>query len=144
MKTVVLLRHGDADDASTDFERALSTRGVKQCVAVASELTRVGFMPERVICSSARRAHQTATLVAERLGFRGAVEAARELYLANAGNYLTAVRKTPRTVSYVLFVAHNPSISELASRLAGGQLSLPPAGYELVTEDIDEWQRLGK
>ncbi len=70
MKTLLIMRHGKAEDAALgrlDRERPLVPRGERESVRMADELAAHGLVPDIVIASAAIRAHRTAELVAERL-----------------------------------------------------------------------------
>ena len=66
MKTIFLLRHAKSswDDVSLDdFDRPLSTRGIKSCKKIGKYLKKNKLIPDIVYCSSAIRAKQTWELV---------------------------------------------------------------------------------
>ena len=82
-------------------------------------------------------------MVAEGLGFSGKIEANRGLYQGSASDYLHAIQRTSTKVATLLFVAHNPSVSDLLSVLKHSRISLSTAGYEIV-RNIKEWHELGR
>src|SRR5215831_10535546 len=70
MRRVILLRHAKSswDDPSlTDHDRPLARRGRKDAPRMGKFLRKAGFVPDAVLCSSARRARDTWSLVADKL-----------------------------------------------------------------------------
>jgi phosphohistidine phosphatase len=138
------MRHGEAEGDAVDHERALTARGRQQCVAAAEALAAAGFRPDAVLCSSAERAHRSAELAAEALGFSGPLEVREALYLAEPPTYVAALRGLPDTVRSVLLVAHNPGLSVLASGLHRAHVALPTGGQARFDIDLDSWGDLGR
>ncbi len=143
MKTLIIMRHGQAGDADTDYLRPLTEEGTQQCLQTADELADAGITLDRVLTSSASRARRSAELVSEALGFTGKIEAHRSLYLADPAYYLDAIRNTDASHSTLLLVAHNPGLSHLASRLRGTHVGLKTAGWALVQFESNSWGSLG-
>jgi len=62
MKTVVVFRHAKADwgvPDEADHDRPLSGRGRSDAARMGRFLSRVGPVPESILCSSAKRARST-------------------------------------------------------------------------------------
>jgi phosphohistidine phosphatase len=78
-----------------------------------------GLVPERVYCSSARRAVETWKLVSKHLADAIQVDIRDGLYQASPGDLLAMLHGLPATVDRILMVGHNPTMEELASSLAG-------------------------
>ena len=122
MKTVYLLRHAKSswsDPSLSDFDRPLSSRGRKAAPRMGNFMAREGLIPERVLCSAARRALETWEMVSVAVGRTMPVEILRELYLASPGALLARIQALPQEESSVLFIGHNPTHEELAMALAG-------------------------
>lgn len=101
-----------------------------------------GLIPDRIITSTARRAHQTAERVAEASGYRGAVEPAPALYLAGPEAYLEILRTLPDSSRSALVVGHNPGVEHLLTTLTGQQVAMPTAALARVALPIDRWRDL--
>ena len=156
-RTLHLLRHAKADSSASDGDhsRPLDARGTRAAARMGRHLAELGAHPQRVVCSSARRAVETLA------GLSGACELGSEsvvvsdrLYLASAGQLLEVLRELPAEVESALLVAHNPGMHELAVALAGEvergerdsydrlRAGYPTAGLcELVFDG--EWSELG-
>jgi phosphohistidine phosphatase len=126
MRRLLLLRHGEAEPERpglAEFERPLTARGRLEALAVA-QLVR-GSQPrlDLLLASPAQRVRETANIVAAQLDMPAAPRFEPPLYLGSAEVLLEALRRCSDRLGVVLLVAHNPGLSELASRLAS---DLPP------------------
>jgi phosphohistidine phosphatase len=144
MKTLLIMRHGKAEDVSwgrVDRERPLVERGEFESVRIADELAAHGLIPDVVVTSAALRAHRTAELVAGRLGVARLAEHSR-LYNAPSGTYVEVLRELPADVETALLVGHNPTLEELASRWSGEELEMSTAAVAHFALEIDDWSLL--
>ncbi|WP_188260578.1 SixA phosphatase family protein [Azospirillum tabaci] len=123
MKTLYLMRHGKSawDDPSLDdHDRPLAPRGKKAARLVGHELKDRGARIGLVLCSTARRAADTADRLLEVMDAPDIpVERERGLYLCGAGVLLERLRDAPESVSSLMLVAHNPDLHDLARDLTG-------------------------
>ena len=156
MKTLYLLRHAKSawdDFAVPDFDRPLAPRGQRAAVALGDHLVAsgAGAWPERVVCSPARRARETAERVVARLTPAPVIEQQEALYLSGWSAALAVVQRVPDSLRRVMVVMHNPDIQELALALIGsGDLALrrtlaerfPTGGLAVLGFSGLEWQRL--
>jgi len=133
VKTIYLLRHAKSswDDAALpDFQRPLAPRGRKAAPRLGTYMAQHGLVPDRVLCSAARRAVETWQAVSEALGDQVEVQVREDLYHATPGSLLDAVRHLPPEVQSVLLIGHNPTFEDLALALAG-------SGEEEALEELD-------
>lgn len=150
MKTVLLIRHAksDWDDPSRrDFDRGLNGRGRRDAPEMGRRLAARQIMPDAFVVSTARRARATAQLISGELGFPADQIGFRdELYLASPEVMLDVIRQTPEDVETLALVAHNPGMTELASRLAGGgQIdNMPTCAIATFELPIDDWREAGR
>ena len=129
-KRLFLLRHAKSswDDRSlADDDRPLAPRGRKAAKRIRGYLRREQIHVGLVLCSSARRAHETLDLVAP----SGEIRIERELYGATADELLERLRRVPDDVEAVMLIGHEPAIRELAVCLIGGGSEL--AGRKFAT-----------
>lgn len=120
MRRLLLLRHAKsswADPGVRDHDRPLNERGRHAAPLVGDHLRTLGLVPDRVLCSSARRTCETLAL----LGLPAAVDVVvdHDLYLADPGTVLDRVQATDDTIVTLLVVGHNPTTHEVALDLAG-------------------------
>src|ERR1700735_1567796 len=69
-RRLILLRHAKSawPDDVPDHDRPLASRGRRDAPAAGRWLRKSGYVPDRVLCSTARRTRETWQLVEEELG----------------------------------------------------------------------------
>lgn len=112
-RRLLLLRHATAGKSArgSDHDRPLTAAGREQATAMTAAVA--AHDPDLVVCSSARRALETAACI----GLAAAAVPERDLYLASAAQLLTRLRQVPDTTGRVLVVGHNPGLAQLAAAL---------------------------
>jgi phosphohistidine phosphatase len=113
---LLILRHADAVfDAPSDFDRALSEKGVRQAHEVAAFLKVNDCVPDILLSSPAVRARSTAEVIALELKVE-LIEcpwALPGMYSEDAIQQLSAFSHFNR----VLLVGHQPDLAELTAKL---------------------------
>lgn len=118
-RKLVLLRHAkSAWPDVPDQERPLARRGLRDAPAVGRWLRTAGYVPDLVLCSTARRAEQTWQLAATELQAQPPVRWEERVYRASAAGLLDLIRQAPPKTSTMLVVGHGPAIADLALMLA--------------------------
>jgi phosphohistidine phosphatase len=118
-KRLFLLRHAKSswDDPSlADYDRPLAPRGRKAAKRIRAHLRHEQIRVALVLCSSARRAHETLDLVAP----PGEIRIEQELYGAPADELLERLRRVSDAADAVMLIGHEPAIRDLAVCLIGG------------------------
>jgi phosphohistidine phosphatase len=146
MKSLLLLRHAQAHviaGGTNDKARALSAEGLAQGRALGAWLREAGWMVERILCSSALRAQQTAETVRVAAGWQTPVSLYEALYNAEAMAMIELLRNDAAAVERLLLVAHAPGIAQLASVLTTQRADLSlvcePATLIEVVLDVSSW-----
>jgi len=86
---------------------------------MSRRLIELGLIPTMVLTSSARRAQQTADIVARELGVAPRnLRIEESLYLAPAEDILRVVQTTGPRIPHLMIVGHNPGITDVAKLLA--------------------------
>ncbi len=122
MRELILLRHAHAESAlpgQDDRDRALSARGRNEATEAGIWLRDHGYLPDRALCSSARRARETLELAQDAVG-HGETELADAIYDATPGD-LIALADAHRDVPRLMMVGHNPGFEHLAALMSTGQ-----------------------
>ena len=154
MRRLILLRHAKADSASAsgdDFDRGLTPRGSRDARLIGQLLAEVGLTPDLALVSSAKRAMETWTALAE--SFPEAVMTeTRTLYLATAEQIASVAEMSGADARTVMIVGHNPGLHELASSLIQADRTQGAAAAALLRGfptaaaavfDIDARSRIG-
>src|SRR3984885_4023586 len=104
IRQLILLRHAKSawPDDVPDHERPLAPRGRRDAPAAGDWLHRSGYVPDRVLCSTARRARETWQLAEEKLGARPQTVFEDRVYGASSAELLDLARQTPAEVGTLL------------------------------------------
>lgn len=123
MRTIYLLRHAKSDWADPgvkDHDRPLNARGREAAPEMAGYIKAKRYMPDLVLCSTARRTVETLELVKPMLRAGVAVKLEAGLYLAEPSQLMERLRRVEDGVASVMFVGHNPGIAQFAIELSAG------------------------
>ncbi len=124
-RKLVLLRHAkSAWPDVPDHERPLARRGRRDAPAMGRWLRAAGYLPDLVLCSTARRARETWQLAQAELGATPPASFDGRVYEASATQLLDLIRRAPPAARTLLIVGHDPAVPELALMLAA---TTPPA-----------------
>ena len=119
---VILVRHGDADaeipEGLEDEARALTTRARLALPGHFAPLApRIGT-PNMIFMSPLVRAVQTATLLAQALGYEGLLKTNRTLFPDGPVGAIEALLKD-RLGETIVLVGHQPSMGSTAAHFLG-------------------------
>ena len=142
MRELILLRHAHAEPAvpgQADFDRPLSAEGLAEAEAVAAWMRDKALVPDRVLCSPARRTRETLDAVVEAVGnLDKRLDAA--IYEATPGT-LAGLVDAHRDAERLLLVGHNPGLERLVALLSSGQSGdyrgMPPGGIAVLRLPVD-------
>jgi phosphohistidine phosphatase len=132
-RRLVLLRHAKSawPEDVADHDRPLAARGRRDAPLVGRWLAAAGYLPDAVICSTARRARETWDLASAALAAVSPAPAVRyesRVYEATVLGLLMLVRELSDEHRVVAIVGHNPGIAELLVGLAAPPPQ-PPASF---------------
>lgn len=115
-----MLRHAKSawPDDVPDHERPLASRGRRDAPAAGRWLRQSGYVPDRVLCSTARRARETWQLAEENLGADPQTSFEDRVYGASSEQLLDLARQTSTEIRTLLIVGHDPAVQGLALELA--------------------------
>ena len=157
MRELLVLRHAksswDEIDAD-DHDRKLSPRGIKAARRMGALIAERGWLPDLILCSTARRTRETLALAQEAWPGTPAIPVSEVegLYLAPASRLLDIVRRQPDEAQRLMLIGHNPGLQALVTRLAGLgdkklraaiEIKFPTAALARITCDIGSWRDLG-
>ena len=153
-RRLLLLRHAkSAWPDVADHERPLAGRGRRDAPAVGRWLRAAGCVPDRVVCSTARRARETWQLAAQELDASPKVSFDERVYGAAAAELLDLAREIAPKSRTLLIVGHDPAMQQLtlmlASAGAGDEDGLERARFKFPTAAVavlefdGTWPELG-
>lgn len=139
MPELILLRHAHAEAAATgqaDLDRPLSAHGQAEAEAAGRWLREHHLLPDRVLCSPARRTRETLEAVLAQTGY---VEQRLDerIYEATPGGLIDLAEPHVAEVERLLVVGHNPGLEALVALLNSGRSGeyrgMPPAGIAVLS-----------
>ena len=153
MLTLYILRHAKSSWALpgvNDHDRTLNDRGMNDLPKIGEMMREKGYLPETVLCSSAKRTQSTLEGVMPFLEPQPPVSVSSDLYASGADYYLRAIKNAPDCQS-LMIVGHNPMCDEVTRLLTkGGEPEAMrdlaehyPTGTLVVLEfDCQDWNEV--
>src|SRR5437016_5791 len=95
MKTLLIMRHAktERDNPDGDKKRALTDRGKRDAAKIAGQIRAIAGCPDRIVTSGAKRARQTATIVAEEIGYNEPPMIEDDVYGADVDDLLEVIHR---------------------------------------------------
>lgn len=134
-----------------DFDRPLAARGRRAAGLIGEHLSTHRLIPDRVLCSSARRTRETLIGLLPLITTDLDIRITRDLYEVGPEVYLDTINALGATAKTLLVIGHNPAIQETALELiSSGNPALreeiigkfPTAGLAVIDFDIHKWSEL--
>lgn len=151
MKQLVIIRHAKsswADMSLDDHDRPLNKRGHRNAPEMGRRLKERGIIPDLMISSTARRAHDTCTYIAAAVGYpEKEVMLESRLYHAGIGQTLEVINRVDDEVDTLFIFGHNPGFTSFANALNQTDIyNIPTAGLVLCQLPLLHWKdvTLGK
>ncbi len=143
-KALLLMRHAKSSwkEPLPDHDRPLKKRGRRDAPKIGHFLRRKKLVPQLILTSTARRAVETASLVAEACGYEGEIVQDARLYHAELETILEILRELDEAYERVLVVSHNPEIEMWVEHLAGEAVHMPTAALAYILLPLRHWAEL--
>ncbi|MFN8456131.1 MAG: histidine phosphatase family protein [Anaerolineae bacterium] len=150
MKTVLMLRHAKSDWGTpnlADFDRPLAKRGLEDAPQMGQVLARFKTVPQRILASPAKRAQQTAEMVAQACGYKDSIQWEESFYEGGSADLVEALRRLPANLERVLLIGHNPILEETVLSLCAPEVDsvlirIPTAGLVCLNFEMAAWADL--
>ncbi len=115
-KELFIMRHAKSSWKTdiADISRPLSKRGIDAAQRIGDGLARLGWVPEKILVSPAKRTRQTCEII--NLGTP--VEEERRIYEASLGDLFDVLTDVPENINKLMIIGHNPALEELLLHLA--------------------------
>jgi len=147
MKKIILIRHAKSawDDLSlSDHDRPLADRGLHDAPIMAKRLKKRRIYPEIILSSTAKRAKETAKIIAKELEFPvSEVILEGNLYHASPNKILKYIHQQNDSKETMIVVGHNPGFNDLIEYLGGKLDNLPTSGQFGFLMKADSWSKFG-
>jgi phosphohistidine phosphatase len=115
MKTLYIVRHAKTNKAILDKDRELLPLGIERTQQLGNYLTTNKYQVDMMYSSSAKRAVQTATILADNLHYpKEDIITKDELYLTSQEEYFNILVEQSDSVDSLMIIGHNPEITNVA------------------------------
>ena len=146
MKTLLLIRHAKSsweDTGTSDFDRPLNARGVKDADAMALRLYNRLQIIDAFISSPALRAKTTAEKFIAVFGTQKVqLHTQQGLYLAPVSFFTSFINDADDRLNSIALFAHNSGITDYANTLTTAIRTdnIPTCGIFAVAAEISSWK----
>lgn len=144
-KTLLIMRHGKSswkDKSLPDIKRPLKKRGEEDSEVIGKILKHKKLLPNVILTSPAKRARQTAEIVAKEAGIPKRVKLVDTLYMAEVQDIFNVLRDLEGNPNRVMIVGHNPGLEAVLQMLNGCAESLPTGAMAHLRLAVDDWKTL--
>ncbi len=142
MKFITFVRHAKSSWDSfsiPDHDRPLNNRGQRDSVFMGKKLSSLGFKPQIIICSSAKRAQLTAKNIAKSLSDTDII-IKEELYDSYPADYIKIIGEIDEKYSDVMMVGHNPTMTDIVNYFSPDIIyNVPTTGVFKIQFDVEKW-----
>ena len=145
MKTLFVIRHGKSsweDPQLSDHDRPLLPTGIKKTKRIANYLKEKISVPDLMLSSTAKRAHETAKIIAEKINYPvDYIKTSSKLYHAGSDDIYTTLYTLDNAINSVMIFGHNPTFTYFVNHyLDPGIENLPTSGVVCVEFNCDIWE----
>lgn len=144
-KQLLIMRHAKsswADSVVTDHARTLNERGQRDVPQMAQWIAAQNCLPALILCSTAVRALETATLFIANCPQSNtpSLILIDELYHAQPQTYSMQLAKfADESIQTAMVVGHNPGLEELILKLSGHYERMSTGSIASLRLQIDHW-----
>jgi phosphohistidine phosphatase len=145
VKILLLVRHAKSSwkrDDIPDQDRPLKGRGKRDAHELGLHLVEQDLVPQLIITSTAKRARQTAKLVAMACQYDGEILLEPTLYEAGPTAYIQALHDVDERYQRAMMIGHNPGLEVLLEVLTGEARWLTTAAMACVELPVSAWTEI--
>ncbi len=145
MRALTLIRHAKSswkDSRLSDFERPLNARGLDNAPLMGASLKQQGVRFDLMVSSPARRAQDTAHLIATAVDYApDRVQWESTIYDATLERLMAVIHGLPDHAREVALIGHNPGITALCNYLSSAAIdNLPTCATARIEFEQDSWE----
>jgi phosphohistidine phosphatase len=148
MKTLVLIRHGKSswEHPVNDLYRPLKSRGISDANLVCDELLKSSFMPDLVVTSPAKRAHDICKIFTDKMGISSEIiQIIPTIYDFEGSKTADFIKSLDKNDQKVMLFGHNYAFTSLVNRFGNRYIdNLPTSGLVMINFDVDSWKDISK
>ena len=143
MKQITIIRHGDSSfigNNDHDWSRPLSQKGTNECIELAKYLSQNKMLPEKIICSDAKRTIETSNIILEKTGWNPKLlDLDNNLYQANLDFLCELIAEQSDSIEKIILIGHNPGLSILCSKLSNNSIYLSTGSCATIKMENEFW-----
>jgi len=125
------VRHAEAVDAAdSDHARTLTQRGIQRTETAARVMKTLNIQPDKIFASPRIRAKHTAEIIAAEL--ERDIEISEEVNFGFSVQGVKLLTDGMNDDAQVMFVGHNPSISQVVMQLSGAHVAMKKGGLARI------------
>jgi phosphohistidine phosphatase len=149
MKQLLICRHAKSswkDTSLADFDRPLNKRGKRDAPRMGKMLASNKIEPDLIVSSPAKRARQTATILAKELEFpKKKLSYMEAIYEASPEVLIDCIRSFDDRFDQAIIVGHNSGFTILANLLGNLQIpNVPTCGIVALDFAVRSWKEVKK
>jgi len=149
MKVIYLIRHAKSswkDLSIQDFERPLNDRGKNDAPIIGKHLNQLGFNPDLIVCSPAKRTISTAKLICKNSSYEFKnVQTISSIYESTLQTLIELINNLSNNYKEITLIGHNPGITNLYNYLCDDDLvNIPTCGVVKIELEISQWNEIIK
>lgn len=144
MKTMYIVRHAKTNKTLNDLDRELLPLGIERTEKLGNYLASNDCKVDIMFSSSAKRAVQTARILAKNIDYpEEKIITKEELYLTSQEEYFNILVGQSDTVDNIMIIGHNPEITNVAHFFVPDFTSYMQTGACFCFDfKTDEWTRI--
>jgi phosphohistidine phosphatase len=144
MKTLYIVRHAKASwdfPDLPDVERPLLEKGINNTKRIVRELNEKNITVDMIICSHAKRARETASLIAKGLNYPAEkIEVSPNIYQVDRDEIFNIIFSQRDELDSLMIVGHNPTLTQFANLYLDEALDfLPTSGVASISFETEKW-----
>lgn len=147
MKTLYLMRHAKSswkDITLDDFDRPLNKRGIRDAPFMGELLKKRGIQADLILSSPARRAKDTANIIAEKIGYKKDIKFEPKIYESNLVSLKQILYAIENKHKSVFLFGHNPCFNIFVEEFCKFYENIPTCGIVVLEFDCDTWEDISK
>jgi len=144
MKTLCIIRHAKTNKTLNDLDRELLPIGIERTNKLGKYFSENNYKTDVFYTSFAKRAVQTAQIIAEHIEFpKDKIIAQESLYLTSQEEYFDIILEQSSEVNSIMIVGHNPEITNVAQFFISDIVSYMQTGAcYCFNFKTDDWTKI--
>jgi phosphohistidine phosphatase len=143
MKKLFIIRHGETQQpqgSTDDFKRELSSMGKFVLTEKVKKIIKLDVFPELIVCSDLLRTRQTLAVFLQCMQLSKAGVVYDHGFYNKEYDYLfSKLYETGDNINNLMFIGHDPQVSELASELLHKPVKLQMGEIIGIESESEKW-----